>query len=146
MKLKPILLAGVLLSAGAAVAFAEAPEGGRDCHGERGEHRERMIDGLDTDNDGKISKSEARAGSDGHFDRIDANNDGAITPDEAERLFRPQPDANGDGKVSPEEFAALGEARFAKRDTNNDGVLADEELKPPHRGRHGRHGGDDGAE
>lgn len=140
MNLKPLLLAGVLVSAGAAVALAES-HGDRDCR--RGEHRERMIDGLDADNDGKISKAEARAGSDAHFDRIDANNDGVITPDEAERLFRPQPDANGDGKISTEEFAALGDARFAKRDANNDGVLADDELKPPHRGRHG---GDEGGE
>lgn len=143
MNLKPLLLAGVIVSAGAAIAVAEG-HGDRDCGG-RGEHRERMIDGLDADNDGKISKTEARAGSDAHFDRIDANNDGVITPDEAERLFRPQPDANGDGKVSAEEFAALGDARFARRDANSDGVLADDELKPPHRGRHGDHG-DEGGE
>ena len=142
MKLKPLLLAGVLVSAGAAVALAES-HGDRDCHGGRGEHRARMIDGLDTDNDGKISRTEARVGSDAHFDRIDANNDGVITPDEAERLFRPQPDANGDGKISAED------SRFAKRDANNDGVLADDELKPPHRGRHRGHGpegDDDGGE
>ncbi len=141
MSLRPFYLAGILAVAGATIAFAEPPADGGDCRHGRGDHGARMIDMIDTDNDGKVTKTEAQAASTAHFDRLDANDDGVITPDEAERMFRPQPDANGDGKITAAELAAIGDARFAKRDANGDGVLSDDELKPPH-GRH--HGGDDG--
>ena len=112
---------------------------------------------LDTNNDGKLSKEELKAGpikaekADKVFDKLDTNKDGSLNADELKVLAarkaggRVNPaelfkklDINSDGKLSKEE---VGKAPLvqdnAKRldkvmqrlDTNNDGFLNEEEFK-----------------
>jgi len=102
-----------------------------------------MLERMDADKDGKISKDEF-PGRDEMFARIDANGDGFITEDEAAAMGQGrggrggQPfarmDQDGDGKVTREEW----QAAFDKLDTNGDGVL-DEQDRPerPEGGPHG---------
>ena len=44
--------------------------------------RERWIERLDTDHDGRVSREEYRAWRTGLFDRLDKDKDGRLSPDE----------------------------------------------------------------
>ncbi|KAF1706926.1 EF-hand domain-containing protein [Pseudoxanthomonas sacheonensis] len=87
---------------------------GRDGHGPRGEDRREAMAKLDTDKDGRISRTEA-AGGEGklasRFDEMDANKDGFI--DRADHEIR--------AKQRSDEW-------FAKADTDKDGKLTRAEL------------------
>ena len=89
---------------------------------------------LDTDGDGRVSRTEAQA----LFDQADANKDGFITAEEMRALHEARRgehwkalDANGDGQVSRAEVAnhpRLAE-RFDQLDANQDGALSAEEVR-----------------
>ena len=153
------LVAGMALTSGAiagiGTAFAGA-DNGRD-HG-RGHGK--MLEKLDTNKDGAISKEEFAARRDGDFAAADTNKDGSVSAAEmkafhekkiAERKAEMEKrqfdrlDTNKDGKISKEEFEGGG--MFDKLDKNKDGKISADEMqwrgKGGHRGGHGDHGGPD---
>lgn len=114
---------------------------------------------LDTDRDGRISKSEWAKASE-IFGQLDANGDGELDPRELmgpppeemspdrERMerrdARPRPgepaagpgrqffdrlDANGDGKISRDEAPPRLRDRFNRIDANNDGSITPDEFR-----------------
>lgn len=122
---------------------------------------EGMLQRIDTNGDGMISKAENRAAAEARFARMDANGDGTIGADERGKgkwkrgggrrggdvtEGAPGPmhggkrhgmkaDTNGDGVITRAEFDASNAARFAAMDTNKDGKIDASEL--PQRGRRG---------
>jgi Ca2+-binding EF-hand superfamily protein len=122
---------------------------------------EGMLQRIDTNGDGMISKAENRAAAEARFARMDANGDGTIGADErGKRRWKrgegrrggdatqggPGPmaggkrhsmkaDANSDGVITRAEFDASNAARFAAMDINKDGKIDASEL--PKRGRRG---------
>lgn len=134
----------VLLAGGAMTAF--------------GKPIDRMIDKLDSNDDGMISAEEFQPPRRrGMMEHMDANNDGAVTMEDineqfagdqaeiavrqAEMMARAQAffsdaDIDGDGSVTQEEAQS---AAFNRIDKNADGYLTKGELrnaKPHHGGRH----------
>jgi hypothetical protein len=61
-------------------------EGGdRGAHGQgdgKGKHGDRMLEEMDADKDGSISKGEFLMGMEGKFNELDSDGDGVATPDE----------------------------------------------------------------
>jgi len=122
---------------------------------------EGMLQRIDTNGDGLISKAENRAAAEARFARMDANGDGTIGANERGKgrwkrgegrrggdatQGTPGPmhggkrhgmkaDANGDGVITRAEFDAGNAARFAAMDANKDGKIDASEL--PKRGRRG---------
>ena len=104
---------------------------------------------LDTDGDGRVSRSEFIAGKQNKIQRADANKDGVVTADEAtvtkaekkhwwSRSDKPvegvnKADTNNDGQVTTAEASAGAEASFNKLDTNSDGFLSTDELEAAHK-------------
>ncbi|MCD6360951.1 MAG: EF-hand domain-containing protein [Armatimonadetes bacterium] len=150
----------VMVTALAIVGFtdpagnAPAPNGQGHGHVRGGQHGQmdpaqrwqHMLERLDTNKDGKISKDEF-PGRDEVFDRIDANGDGFITEDEAaaignrrgggqrgqmdpaqrwQRMLERQ-DTNKDGKISKDEFPGRDEV-FDRIDANGDGFITEDEA------------------
>lgn len=126
-----VLAAAAALAAGAALA---QPAGGP-----RG-----MFDRADANNDGFVSRDEARAQRALAFDRMDANKDGFLVASELPRRSGPRArggpqrgggdifarfDANNDGRVSREEFTAGNMQPFDRLDTNKDGVVTGDEVQ-----------------
>jgi len=139
----------------AGLALAEPPHGDRD----RGAA---MLEKLDQNGDGNISRDEISASHAERFASSDADGDGIVTRAEfdshrqamreerrarrADRQFG-RLDSNGDGQISAAEYeavhAARMEARFTKIDADGDGVISESErdaMKSHHR-KHGRRGG-----
>lgn len=144
------LVTGFAMTSGVGAAFAGSHEG----HGPGG-HKNKMLEMLDTNKDGSISKAEFEAKRSNEFSAADANNDGTVTPAEltafhekkmeerkAERQKRmfDRLDTNKDGKVSKEEFEAGG--KFERMDKNNDGKITADEMQWKGKRGHG-HGGHD---
>jgi Ca2+-binding EF-hand superfamily protein len=129
MTLKVLVLAtAAALTAGAALA---QPAGGP-----RG-----MFARADANNDGFISRDEARAQRALAFDRMDANKDGFVVTAELPRrpggdrrgggrgdIFA-RFDANNDGRVSRDEFASGNQQAFDRLDANKDGVVTGDEVQ-----------------
>lgn len=105
---------------------------------------------MDTDGDGKISRTEHSAGAQRMFAEMDANSDGIVTATEMESKkdeARGEPgrsemaasekikviDQNADGQLTAAEHASGSESMFGKMDTNSDGSLSKEELKAGHK-------------
>ena len=143
----------------AATLSASAQEGP-----ERPDRGERMVEKLDTNGDGNITKAEVDAHKAGRFAEADANGDGSVTAAElsafaeaerAERRERRQAemfkrlDTDGNGSVSEAEFLARPDRMFERADANGDGVVTAEEreavkaeMKDRPRRRGGRRGGE----
>lgn len=102
---------GAAFTFGAATAFA-------DHHGEKlGDAFKK----ADTDNDGSLTKDEAKPlkGVSKHFDAIDFDKSGTVTMDEITSHL---------SSIQKAMFAK-GEARFKAADKDNDGTLTKEEAK-----------------
>jgi Ca2+-binding EF-hand superfamily protein len=84
-----------------------------------------ILDRMDSNKDGKISKAEARGPIADNFDRIDANKDGFIDKDELRRFVARNMAAGG----GPGGAAAATGPDFDALDKNADGRLTREELK-----------------
>ncbi|MGZ5046604.1 MAG: EF-hand domain-containing protein [Usitatibacter sp.] len=148
--MKHIALLTAALAACAALAAVAAPEGQR-----QGAMAERLKQ-ADTNDDGMISKDEAKALPRilEHFDEIDANHDGQITADEM-RAFHAKMrgekgrhhggmlkklDTDGDGRISRAEAQAAPRlaAHFDEIDANKDGFITMDEMKAAHAKREGK--------
>ncbi len=73
---------------------------------------------IDLNQDGAITREEARAARSRHFERLDADQDGVISLEEfqamVERRFE-RHDLDGDGRLTREEFAQARRAYRASR-------------------------------
>lgn len=133
-----ILMVGVAL---AVVAGGPALAEGRQ------DRAARMIERLDTDGDGAISRIEAEVAASARFARMDRDGDGVVSLAElqersghrAERRFL-RLDANGDGVLDPSESARRTERFFDRVDANGDGLIELVELEAA-RSADGRHRG-----
>jgi hypothetical protein len=99
---------------------------------------------LDTDGDGRVSRSEYVAGKQDKIQRADANNDGVVTANEASTGKAEKKhwwsrsdksadhvnkaDTNNDGQDTSAEATAAAETSFDKIDTDSDGFLSAAEL------------------
>lgn len=144
------MLAGLACSG---LAFADHHEGG-EMHGAT---TPSTFSKFDKNNDGRISREEARVGADRMFNEIDTNKDGFISKEEMQahqksmhdefregmrekmREHWKSADKDGDGALSRAEVDAAHMKRlsrdFDKLDTNKDGKLTEDEIKMPMRER-----------
>ncbi len=153
------LVAGVALTSGSIAGIGTALAGDKDGkEGWHGRQHGHMIEKLDTDKDGKVSKAEFEAQRAADFAAADTNKDGNVSQAElsafhekkmaerkAEREKRmyERLDANKDGKVTKDEFKAGG--MFDRMDKDDDGMVGPDEMKRGGKhGHHGPHGGPDG--
>ena len=83
-----ITLKKTLVAAGmsAALLSVAACNGGRDHH--RPPHHAKLFEKMDSNSDGKITKSEFSTHSDEKFSKMDIDGDGAITKEEAKQHFK----------------------------------------------------------
>ena len=114
-------------------------------HGDFAQH---ILQRVDTDHDGKISKAEFDAEGAKLFARLDTNGDGKIASDEMPQrhwarfsggMFN-RMDTDHDGKVTKAEFQAASEQMFQRMDKNGDGVLEQNEMQGPRGGPNGNNG------
>ncbi|MEX2201961.1 MAG: hypothetical protein WD711_11240 [Dongiaceae bacterium] len=110
-----------------------------------GEHRAKMLERYDSNQDGAIDRDEFTAGRDDWFAKLDSNADGVVTQsefDEAIARFREEHgsskrhgpdfsklDTDGDGNATRAEFEAAADRLFTRFDRNGDGVLSPDDRK-----------------
>lgn len=128
-----LIAAGLALTVAMAAGPAAAQEGGPLA----------MLRAADANNDGQLTKAEARAAREAGFNRADANGDGFVTQEErtarrdgaGKRKGRGGGagggggDADGDGKISRAEFMDARYPAFERFDANNNDVLEASELE-----------------
>jgi len=142
----PLMLAGFLSSG---IAFADH-HGGGEMHSEmHGDRIPPMFSQFDKNNDGRISRDEAREGTDRLFNEIDK--DGLLSKEEMQahhkamhdkfresmrekmREHWKSADKDGDGALSRAEVDAAKMQRLArdfdKLDKNKDGKLTEDEIR-----------------
>ncbi len=141
---KVLIILNVLAFATMTTSFASGSEESK------GNPPRNMIEHLDQDGDGKVSRDEF-PGPDEHFTRIDLDGDELINKDEARQAPRPErrdrrvpnrfheDDADGDGLVSHDEFSGPPD-HFVRMDLNGDGFIQENEARrgPPGLPRHKR--------
>jgi Ca2+-binding EF-hand superfamily protein len=127
-----IISIAVLLTSGQALAHG---------HGKGPMRFER----LDTDGNGRLSKSEWVERSIRLFDELDENRDQKVLRAEAEAHCERRKadrfvslDANSDGKLSRGEVRTMSDEKFGKLDANGDGYLTQDEFQR-RRCRHAEH-------
>lgn len=149
-----LLIAGVAaLGLTAATGLAVAGDRcGKHGHGDRAGQ---MMERMDADKDGQITREEFDAQHGGMFARADADGDGKVTREEAiaamtariekrvDAMFE-RMDADKDGAITKEEMAqGKGDRHarmFERLDDNGDGVLSKDELEKM-KMRGGKHDG-----
>ncbi|MBC8009722.1 MAG: EF-hand domain-containing protein [Burkholderiales bacterium] len=123
---------------------------------------DKKADKLDTDNDGKISRTEYNAEAERMFAKADANQDGALTPSEIEMAGKDTGpkngsvhndqkrddmgrsqwlgkgnfqtcDTDGDGRISVKEGNAARDKHFTMLDADKDGSISMTELEAGHK-------------
>lgn len=116
----------------------------------------RMFARYDTNNDGRISREEARASAAADFQQLDRNRDGVLDAREVgqwivaelaggeplsqeamQTLLRTtmsEWDANGDGRVTAQEYEAATLRALFAADVDRDGAISREELRRFHAG------------
>ena len=118
----------------------------------------KKMDKLDTDNDGKVSRSEYDACAERMFSEADTNQDGALTSSELDAAVKKAPhndqkrddmgrsqwlgkdkfekcDTDGDGRISTAEANAARDKFFAKLDADKDGSISTAELEAGHKAK-----------
>lgn len=80
------LLGGVALSSGAALAMG-------DHH--KGDYKGKMMERVDTNGDGMVSKSEYMAKNKMKFNKMDANGDGKLSKMEMKKAYKMKKDHMG---------------------------------------------------
>lgn len=120
------------------------PADGKPADGKPGGHRgdfaQHILERVDTDHDGKISKAEFDAEGQAMFKRLDENGDGKIAENEMPQrhwarfggqMFD-RMDTDHDGNVSKAEFQAASDKMFQRMDKNGDGIIEKDEMQRPH--------------
>jgi EF hand/EF-hand domain pair len=94
--------------------------------------RSNLIRLLDTDNDGTVDLTEAKAAASALFDRLERDKDGTLDRHELSRRLSAKElaaaDPDHDGTLTKEEYLALVEQRFRAADPDHDGTLDAKEL------------------
>ncbi len=128
--------------------FGGGHHGGPGGFGEPGKMMDTMLEELDLNEDGQISKAELDAKENAAFADIDTNGDGFAAAEEMAAFHErkreemrlkmmaaqhqrmvDELDTNGDGRISQTEFTARPNPVFDKADTNGDGVVDASELE-----------------
>ena len=133
-------LAIIALMAGTATVGAAGLAAAQPHHGGMAN----MMERLDTNGDGQITKEEAEAAKAARFPEADTNGDGGLSMAEmqafraAEKARRMETmrqrmfdkaDADGNGVISADEFEARGAPMFDRMDADGDGVITAEEMQ-----------------
>lgn len=137
-----LTIGSALVLAGAAFAGDGGKHGGRGHHGGPMKH---LLAQMDANQDGSVTREEARSAAQKLFATLDQNGDGTVTEAEASEGMRAlrqrnaderfaKKDANGDGRLSLEE-SKMPERRFQRLDANSDGALTKEELSQAFAGK-----------
>lgn len=103
----------------------------------RSKRAKAMIERLDTNKDGRVSRAEFAARRQTNFARADTNRDGALDRAERRNAFinrmidrrMARLDANKDGRLTVDEMTARGQRRFQRLDANKDGVVTRAEIR-----------------
>ncbi len=138
----------LLLSALAVSGLAQADHhGGDHGHAMQGDRMPPMFMQFDKNQDGRVSREEAREGADRMFTEIDTDKDGFISKEEMQahhqamrdkvrqgmREHMKAADKDGDGALSRAEVEAAKLPRLArdfdKLDRNKDGKLTPDEMR-----------------
>jgi Ca2+-binding EF-hand superfamily protein len=130
------LALAVAASSGAAFAAASnSPTTAAKDPGKREQRILNMINRLDTDKDGKVSKAEMEASMNTTFTAVDTDKDGFLSRQEVEaardalRAYRQKVKAEPNADVAQPELLPRGLVkRFDRLDANKDGKLSKEEL------------------
>lgn len=95
-----------------------------------------MLEAMDANGDGAITRAEVQAGRVAVFNRLDVDHDGYISATErdaanaqAAQINFANADGNHDGRVSRVELDAQPFRGFDRIDQNHDGVLSAQELR-----------------
>ncbi|CAN7670961.1 EF-hand domain-containing protein [Mesorhizobium sp. LjNodule214] len=135
---RPALIAALLLGFAPLSAAQAQDHPNKDMPGQR------ILQRIDTNGDGLISKDEMKVAREHLFKKLDRNGDGVIDENEVESARQAikdraevaqaragnrwrRMDTNGDGKVSEEEFTAS-MPLFEIADRNGDGKLSANEI------------------
>ena len=143
LKLNRILLLGSMFAM--TLAIPAAAESYRDPP-PRGGHHMRLMEEIDVDNNGTITRVEIDTVQQQRFSEFDGDKSGTLSLNEFEELWLQRMrhrmvdkfqrlDEDGDGQVTRAEFDAPFNNMMARRDQNNDGVLSQDELRSRKRGR-----------
>lgn len=126
-----LALASSVLAGGIATAqtaqIQPHPAAERDA-GPRPHHRGGGLMRADANNDGVVTRDEARAAADALFARFDRNNDGRLTADEMPRRHA-RAEAKPGREVSRAQFERRALRRFDRIDANKDGQIAKAEIR-----------------
>ena len=139
IRISAIALALSLAGVSASAVAQEGP--GR---GDRMARGEKMVEQLDTNGDGAVSKAEVDASRAAAFAAADTNGDGGVSQaevlayQEAQRAERraareaemfARADTNGDGVLGPDEFGPRVDRMFEALDKDDDGMITAEERE-----------------
>ncbi len=130
---KSLLISAVVLALPLSFSLLSAAPGGRPGPG-------MMLQHMDSDGDGQITKEEFDSGRMERFSTIDSDNNGAFTIDEIDqsretmrekmrqnRFKRMDQDENG--QVTEDEFNTHGIEMFSSMDADEDGVVSQSEIE-----------------
>ncbi len=131
--------------------------GGMGGMGGPGHGPMRLMEQLDTNGDGKLTKEEVDGVSQAKLAQFDTDKNGGLTLQEFQGLWldfmRPQMvrgfqrfDADGDGSVTKAELEAPLDRMLQHMDANDDGAIGRDEMGPRHHRRGDRDRGPDGPE
>jgi Ca2+-binding EF-hand superfamily protein len=121
---------------------ADQANGDKKADGKHGDFSQRILERVDSDKDGKISKAEFDTEGSKLFTKLDENSDGKIAENEMPQrhwarfggqMFD-RMDADKDGQVTKAEFQAAGDKMFQRMDKNGDGIIEKDEMS---QGKHG---------
>jgi len=95
--------------------------------------RSRLMQLLDSDNDGTVDLAEAKKAASALFDRLDRNHTGTLDKRELGGRVTNQEfavaDPDKDGTLTKNEYLTVVERRFKAADPDNDGTLDERELR-----------------
>jgi hypothetical protein len=93
------------------------------------------LSALDTDKDGTVDLSEAKAAAGALFDKLDVDHDGTLDRKELKGRISDKDwaiaDPDNDKTISKDEYLAFVEVAFKRADADNDGTIDAKELKSP---------------